>query len=201
MDSATTKYKVRCCSMCPRDVVYFCESCQSDLCPQCKEKHTIDLLTIDHNLVIHSEKFKQEQEIYVRDPNNERTLCKKKQEQLERIIFIIRSEALFYRPILLTNIKSDVNICLSECSKYQSELLSFAQKLQNCIDNSKKGLNFKHRCLNQKMKMTIHLAMTQRYEQVYEQSAINPVQFLLLKKNSLPPPNKSSIPHKQARYA
>lgn len=184
MDAATAKYKVRCCSMCPGDVVYFCESCQCDLCPKCKEKHTKYLLTIDHNVVIYSEKFNQEQEIYVRDPNNVRTVCRIKQQQLERTIFTIRSEALFYRPVLLTDIKSDVKICLSECSKYQSELLSFDKKLKNCIDNSQSGFKFKHRCLNQKMKMTIHLTRIQRYEQIYEQSAINPVQFLLLKKTA-----------------
>lgn len=170
MDAANTKYNVRCCSKCHGDVVHVCVSCQCNLCRHCKEKHAKDLLTIDHMVLLYREKFNciSEQEIYVRDPYNVRGTYK-------RNIFAIRNEALFYRPVLLKDIKTDFRACQSEFSKIQSRLLAFAQKLKNRIDK----FEYRHISLIQKIKMNRQLASIQRYLQVYEQSAHMPVQFLV----------------------
>lgn len=72
MDTASTPYSVRQCSKCPRDTGYYCESCQCDLCPQCKENHGKDLETIYHNVATHRDKSNNipAQEFCVEHPNN-----------------------------------------------------------------------------------------------------------------------------------
>ncbi|XP_065937673.1 uncharacterized protein [Magallana gigas] len=225
MDTASSRYRVHLCSKCPGDTAYYCVSCPCDLCPQCKENHVKDLQTIDHDVVSHRDKINYipTQEICVRHPrhvykkycepcqvpacNNGQThrkhtqidvttAYKSKRQQHRGTIHTIRSEALFYRPVLLTGIKADVKTCHTEFSPLQSEMLTKAQRLKDLIDivvydllnNVLCYFDFKHRCEKQKIKMIRHIVRLRRYEHRYVQPAFtfSALQFLSFTKTALP---------------
>ncbi|XP_065929130.1 uncharacterized protein [Magallana gigas] len=224
METASTPCKVHQCSKCPGDTEYYCVSCPCDLCPQCKENHVKDLQTIDHDVVSYCDKINYipTQEICVRHHShvytkycepcqvpvcyhftqhrNHRQLAvttsyKTKRQQHRGTIHTIRSEALFYRPVLLPRIKTDFKTCRTEFSLYQSEMLTKAQTLKHLIDYIQKDFmcnvfcdfDFKHRCLKQKKEMIIHIVSLQRYVHIYEQRrVIRPLQFLSSIKTALP---------------
>ncbi|XP_065937566.1 E3 ubiquitin-protein ligase TRIM71 isoform X4 [Magallana gigas] len=225
MDTASSRYRVHLCSKCPGDTAYYCVSCPCDLCPQCKENHVKDLKTIDHNVVSHRDKINYipTQEICVRHPSHVytkycepcqvpacnncqthrkhtqidvKTAYKTKRQQHRGTIHTIRSEALFYRPVLLTGIKADVKTCHTEFSPLQSEMLTKAQKLKDLIDDMVYDLlnnllcyfDFKHRCKKQKIKMIRHIVRLRRYEHRYVQPAFtfSALQFLSFTKTALP---------------
>nr|XP_034320698.1 uncharacterized protein LOC105327476 isoform X5 [Crassostrea gigas]XP_034320699.1 uncharacterized protein LOC105327476 isoform X5 [Crassostrea gigas] len=223
--TASSPYKVHQCSKCPGDTAYHCVSCPCDLCPQCKENHVKDLQTIDHDVVSHRDKINYipTQEICVRHPSHVytkycepcqvpvcyhcrkhrthrqldvKTAYKTKRQQHRGTIHTIRSEALFYRPVLLTGIKADVKTCHTEFSLLQSEMLTKAQRLKNLIDYVVYDLlnyvlcyfDFKHRCKKQKIKMIRHIVRLRRYEHRYVQPAFtfSALQFLSFTKTALP---------------
>nr|XP_034309440.1 uncharacterized protein LOC105328160 [Crassostrea gigas] len=225
METASTPCKVHQCSKCPGDTEYYCVSCTCDLCPQCKENHVKDLQTIDHDVVSHSDKINYipTQEICVRHPShvytkycepcqvpvcyhctqhrNHRQLAvtrsyKTKRQQHRGTIHTIRSEALFYRPVLLPRIKTDFKTCRTEFSLYQSEMLTKAQTLKNLIDYIKNDFmcnvfcdfDFKHRCLKQQKEMIRHIVSLQEYELRYVQPEFifSALQFLSSIKTALP---------------
>eukprot|EP00105_Crassostrea_gigas_P009812 XP_011424898.1 PREDICTED: uncharacterized protein LOC105326507 [Crassostrea gigas] len=164
METASSTYRVHQCSKCPGDNQYYCDSCQCDLCQKCKENHVNNLKTIDHDVVVHRDKIDYiptQEEYCVRHPSqvykeycepcqvpvcnhcrkhrthrklDVRTAYKTKQQQHRGAIHTIRSEALFYRPVLLTGIKADVKTCHTEFSLYQSEMLKKAQTLRHLIN-------------------------------------------------------------------
>uniref|UniRef100_K1QJI6 Tripartite motif-containing protein 2 n=1 Tax=Magallana gigas TaxID=29159 RepID=K1QJI6_MAGGI len=111
---------------------------------------------------------------------------KTKQQQHRGTIHTIRSDALFYRPVLLPGITDDIKTCRTEFSRYQSEMLTKAQKQRDLIDyvlydllnNVFCDFNFKHRCLKQKMETKKHIVSLQRYVHMYEQSTFSALQFL-----------------------
>ncbi|XP_052680949.1 uncharacterized protein LOC128161659 isoform X2 [Crassostrea angulata] len=119
---------------------------------------------------------------------------KTKQQQHRGTIYTIRSEALFYRPVLLPGITDDIKTCRTEFSRYQSEMLTKAQKLNDLINyvvydllnNVFCDFNFKHRCLKQKMETNRHIVSLQRYVHMYEQSTFSALQFLSSIKTALP---------------
>lgn len=190
MDVANTNYKVRCCSKCPGDVAYFCSDCQWDLCPRCREKHDNDVSTTTHIFLKCSETFncKTEEVIYKRDPDNIETSYQTEKDKFHEVIFYLKCEAFFNRPFVFTEIISDVKFCRSECPKYQTELLSFARTLKNRINKFSRKFDRKHRCLKQKTEIGRQITSIKKYEQVYEYSALMPVQFLkLIKKPHFPP--------------
>nr|XP_034308421.1 uncharacterized protein LOC105332837 [Crassostrea gigas]XP_034308422.1 uncharacterized protein LOC105332837 [Crassostrea gigas]XP_034308423.1 uncharacterized protein LOC105332837 [Crassostrea gigas]XP_034308424.1 uncharacterized protein LOC105332837 [Crassostrea gigas]XP_034308425.1 uncharacterized protein LOC105332837 [Crassostrea gigas]XP_034308426.1 uncharacterized protein LOC105332837 [Crassostrea gigas]XP_034308427.1 uncharacterized protein LOC105332837 [Crassostrea gigas]XP_03430842 len=162
METASTPCKVHQCSKCPGDTEYYCVSCPCDLCPQCKENHVKDLLTIDHDVVSHRDKINYipTQEICVRHTSHVYTKycepcqvpvcyhCRKhrnhrqsvvrrayrtKRQQHRGTIHTFR-EALFYRPVLLPRIKTDFKTCRTKFSLFQSEMLRKAQTLKHLID-------------------------------------------------------------------
>ncbi|XP_052683129.1 uncharacterized protein LOC128163539 [Crassostrea angulata] len=216
METASSPCKVHQCSKCSGDTEYYCVSCPCDLCPQCKENHVKDLQTIDHDVVSHRDKINYipTQEICVRHHShvyikfcepcqvpvcyhctqhrNHRQLVittsyNTKRQQHRGTIHTIRSEALFYRPVLLPRIKTDFKTCRTEFSLYHSEMLTKAQTLKHFIDyiqndfmcNVFCDFDFKHRCLKQKKEMIIHIVSLQRYVYIYEQRrVIRPLQFL-----------------------
>nr|XP_034319965.1 uncharacterized protein LOC105329701 [Crassostrea gigas]XP_034319967.1 uncharacterized protein LOC105329701 [Crassostrea gigas]XP_034319968.1 uncharacterized protein LOC105329701 [Crassostrea gigas]XP_034319969.1 uncharacterized protein LOC105329701 [Crassostrea gigas]XP_034319970.1 uncharacterized protein LOC105329701 [Crassostrea gigas]XP_034319971.1 uncharacterized protein LOC105329701 [Crassostrea gigas]XP_034319972.1 uncharacterized protein LOC105329701 [Crassostrea gigas]XP_03431997 len=223
--TASSPYRVHLCSKCPGDTAYYCVSCPCDLCPQCKENHVKDLQTIDHDVVSHRVKINYipTQEICVRHPSHVytkycepcqvpacnncqthrkhtqidvTTAYKTKRQQHRGTIHTIRSEALFYRPVLLTGIKADVKTCHTEFSLLQSEMLTKAQTLKNLIDDVVYDLlnnvlcyfDFKHRCKKQKIKMIRHIVRLRRYEHRYVQPAFtfSALQFLSFTKTALP---------------
>eukprot|EP00105_Crassostrea_gigas_P036939 XP_019921087.1 PREDICTED: uncharacterized protein LOC105324301 isoform X2 [Crassostrea gigas] len=223
--TASSPYGVNQCSKCPGDTAYHCVSCPCDLCPQCKENHVKDLQTIDHDVVSHRDKINYipTQEICVRHPSHVYTKycepcqvpvcfhCRKhkthrqldvgtsyktKRQQHRGTIHTIRSEALFYRPVLLTGIKADVKTCHTEFSPLQSEMLTKAQRLKDLINyvvydllnNVLCYFDFKHRCKKQKIKMIRHIGRLRRYEHRYVQPAFtfSALQFLSFTKTALP---------------
>ncbi|XP_065937191.1 uncharacterized protein [Magallana gigas] len=121
---------------------------------------------------------------------------KTKRQQHRGTIHTIRSEALFYRPVLLTGIKADVKTCHTEFSPLQSEMLTKAQNLKELIDyvvydllnNVLCYFDFKHRCKKQKIKMIRHIVRLRRYEHRYVQPAFtfSALQFLSFTKTALP---------------
>nr|XP_034321353.1 uncharacterized protein LOC117687956 isoform X2 [Crassostrea gigas] len=223
--TASSSYRVHLCSKCPGDTAYHCVSCPCDLCPQCKENHVKDLQTIDHDVVSQCDKISYipTQEICVRHPSHVytkycepcqvpacnncqthrkhtqidvKTAYKTKRQQHRGTIHTIRSEALFYRPVLLTGIKADVKTCHTEFSPLQSEMLTKAQRLKDLIDKVVYDLlnyvlcyfDFKHRCEKQKIKMIRHIVRLRRYEHRYVQPAFtfSVLQFLSFTKTALP---------------
>eukprot|EP00105_Crassostrea_gigas_P036918 XP_019921066.1 PREDICTED: uncharacterized protein LOC105324216 [Crassostrea gigas] len=224
METASTPCKVHQCSRCPGDTEYHFVSCPCDLCPQCKENHVKDLQTMDHDVVSHRDQINYipTQEICVRHPSHVYTKycescqvpvcyhCRKhrnhrqsvvrrayrtKRQQHRGTIHTIRSEALFYRPVLLPRIKTDFKTCYTEFSRYQSEMLTKAQTLKHLIDYIQKDFmcnvfcdfDFKHRCLKQEKEMIRHIVSLQRYVYIYEQRrVIRPLQFLSSIKKALP---------------
>ncbi|XP_065932249.1 uncharacterized protein [Magallana gigas] len=223
--TASSPYGVNQCSKCPGDTAYYCVSCPCDLCPQCKENHVKDLQTIDHDVVSHRDKISYipTLEICVRHPSHVytkycepcqvpacnncqthrkhtqidvTTAYKTKRQQHRGTIHTIRSEALFYRPVLLTGIKADVKTCHTEFSPLQSEMLTKAQRLKDLIDyvvydllnNVLCYFDFKHRCKKQKIEMIRHIVRLRRYEHRYVQPAFtfSALQFLSFTKTALP---------------
>eukprot|EP00105_Crassostrea_gigas_P041414 XP_019925562.1 PREDICTED: uncharacterized protein LOC109619606 [Crassostrea gigas] len=225
MDTASSPYRAHKCSKCPGDTEYHCVSCPCDLCPQCKENHVKDLQTIDHDVVSHRDKIKYipTQEICVRHPSHVytkycepcqvpccnncqqhrkhkkidiKTGYKTKCQQHRGTIHTIRSEALFYRPVLLPRITDDIKTCHTEFSRYQSEMLTKAPKLKNLINKVRKDLkynvfcdfDFKHRCLKQMIQVSRHIVSLQEYELRYVQPefTFGALQFLSSIKTALP---------------
>uniref|UniRef100_K1R170 Tripartite motif-containing protein 3 n=1 Tax=Magallana gigas TaxID=29159 RepID=K1R170_MAGGI len=225
METASSKYSTHTCSKCPGDTEYHCVSCPCDLCPQCKENHVKDLQTIDHDIVSHRDKLNYipTQEICVRHPSHVyikycepcelpvcfhcrkhrthrqldvKTAYKTKQQQHRGTIHSIRSEALFYRPVLLPRIKTDFKTCHTEFSLYQSEMLTKAQTLKNLIKKVRKDFmknvfcdfDFKHRCLKQMIETSRHIFSLQEYELRYVQQefTFSALQFLSSIKTALP---------------
>ncbi|XP_065939276.1 uncharacterized protein [Magallana gigas] len=119
---------------------------------------------------------------------------KTKQQQHRGTIHTIRSEALFYRPVLLPRITDDIKTCRTEFSRYQSDMLTKAQRLKKLINYVVYDLlnkvfcdfDFKHRCLKQKMETNRHIVSLQRYVHMYEQSTFSALQFLSSIKTALP---------------
>eukprot|EP00105_Crassostrea_gigas_P031928 XP_011454771.2 PREDICTED: uncharacterized protein LOC105347399 [Crassostrea gigas] len=222
IDETCTKYKIHQCSKCPAGTEYFCVSCPCDLCSQCKENHVKDLQTIDHDVVSHRDKINYipTQEICVRHPSqvytkycepcelpvcfhcrkhrthrqlDVRTAFKTKRQQHRGTIHTVRSEAVFYRPVLLPLIKTDFKTCHTELSLYQSDMLKKAQTLKNLINKVKKDFmhnvfcdfDFKHRCSKQRTEMNRHIVSLERYENIYEQSAFSALKFLSSIKTAL----------------
>nr|XP_034319656.1 uncharacterized protein LOC117680509 isoform X2 [Crassostrea gigas] len=223
--TASFSFRLSQCSKCPGDTAYHCVSCPCDLCPQCKENHVKDLQTIDHDVVSHRDKINYipTQEVCVRHPSHVytkyckpcqvpvcyhcrkhrthrqldvKTAYKTKRQQHRGTIHTIRSEALFYRPVLLTGIKADVKTCHTEFSPLQSEMLTKAQTLKDLIDyvvydllnNVLCYFDFKHRCKNQKIEMIRHIVRLRRYEHRYVQPTFtfSALQFLSFTKTALP---------------
>ncbi|XP_052678994.1 uncharacterized protein LOC128159835 [Crassostrea angulata] len=118
----------------------------------------------------------------------------KTKQQHRGTIHTIRSEALFYRPVLLPRITDDIKTCRTEFSRYQSEMLTKAQTLKKLINyvvydllnNVLCDFNFKHRCLKQKMETNRYIVSLQRYVRMYEQSTFSALQFLSSIKTALP---------------
>lgn len=192
--------------MCPGDTEYFCESCPYDLCPRCKENHVNDLKTIDHSVMAYRDKFKYvpTQQICQRHSDRfyemycqpcELPVCyhclehrthrwmdvrrayQRKRQQHRGIIHTIRSDALFYRPVLLSESVADIKTCKTNFSLYQTEMVTNAQRLKNLLYKGISHVNCKHNCLKQKIEMNRHIVTLQVYVNVYEQSAFNPLQF------------------------
>lgn len=207
METTYNCYKVHQCSKCPGDTENICVSCSCHLCSQCTEIHVSDLKTTNHNVIFYRENcnfilkqklcIEHSDKVYKKycevcecpvcyrcrehskhtQQNIRKAYLTKRQQQRETI-HTIRSETLFYRHILLTEVKADFKTCHTKFSLYQQGMLTKAHRLKNRIDRVLCHFDFKHRCIKQRNTLNRHLASIKRYEQEYEQSAALPVQFL-----------------------
>lgn len=203
-----SKYLIHQCSLCPGDKSFFCESCRIDLCPLCKEIHVQDLKTKDHNVMKYREKINCTliQEIcaihtyvygiycescelpicsFCTDHRkhkllNIKTVYQTKRQQLRRTIDIIRSDALFYRSILFEERKEMIQNYNVKLKNRLLQMQLQARHLLDVVDKCVYDIGFIHRCTKDTKKIKKHNAYLQRFEHIYEQSAITPVKFLLL---------------------
>ncbi|XP_065939274.1 uncharacterized protein [Magallana gigas] len=170
------------CGRHPRNVyIKYCEPCQVPVCDSCFGHKSLRFpITLFRK---RRHKFKSIQVAY-----------QTKLQQHRGTIHTIRSEALFYRPVLLPRITDDIKTCCIEFSRYQSEMLTKAQRLNDLINyvlydllnNVFCDFNFKHRCLKQTMETNRHIVSLQRYVHMYEQSTFSALQFLSYIKKALP---------------
>lgn len=212
MDS-TSQCRILQCSKCQGDREFFCKGCPCDLCSKCKENHFKDLKSIDHNIVIYREKYEitRQKESCVNHPSSvlkmfcepcELPVCynctdhrrhrrlhlitasNKKQQKHRRIIETIRIETYFYRPVLLMEIKDDINICHNKLSVYHLAIQTKADKLKCLIDKMLQNFDLKHSCFKQKIRMNRYRINTELYERKYEESSVKPIQFLIMTKKT-----------------
>uniref|UniRef100_K1PFM4 Tripartite motif-containing protein 2 n=1 Tax=Magallana gigas TaxID=29159 RepID=K1PFM4_MAGGI len=161
----------------------YCEPCQVPVCDSCSEDQSHRFKS-----VLYGQGQHEIMDIQI--------AYKTKRQQHRGTIHTIRSEALFYRPVLLPRIKADVKTCHTEFSLYQSEMLTKAQKLKDLIDYVVYDLlnyvfcyfDFKHRCEKQKIEMIRHIVRLRRYELRYVQPefTFSALQFLSSIKTALP---------------
>nr|XP_034319675.1 uncharacterized protein LOC105329700 isoform X2 [Crassostrea gigas]XP_034319676.1 uncharacterized protein LOC105329700 isoform X2 [Crassostrea gigas]XP_034319677.1 uncharacterized protein LOC105329700 isoform X2 [Crassostrea gigas]XP_034319678.1 uncharacterized protein LOC105329700 isoform X2 [Crassostrea gigas]XP_034319679.1 uncharacterized protein LOC105329700 isoform X2 [Crassostrea gigas]XP_034319680.1 uncharacterized protein LOC105329700 isoform X2 [Crassostrea gigas]XP_034319682.1 un len=161
----------------------YCEPCQVPVCDSCSK---------DQSHRFRNFLYGQGQHEIL----DIQTAYKTKRQQHRGTIHTIRSEALFYRPVLLTGIKADVKTCHTEFSPLQSEMLTKAQRLKDLINyvvydllnNVLCYFDFKHRCKKQKIEMIRHIVRLRRYEHRYVQPAFtfSALQFLSFTKTALP---------------
>lgn len=178
------------------------------MCPQCKNNHVTHLRTIDHDVVTFSEKLKKnipKQGLCVRLSNmvyrkycetcelflcyhsrklrnhiklDARAAFERKRQHHREVIDIIRSDALFYRPVLLKGIKANIKICHTKFSYFHSDMLTKAQRLKDQLDIALWDIDVKHVYLKEKINVNLQITRLQKYENIYERSAIKPLQFL-----------------------
>lgn len=192
MNSESSQSRVRHCSICDEDTEYYCESCSCDLCFSCKENHLQEQNKLNHKVVTYWEKYNYNlhREINMEHSDHDMqdkkdtilySRIKSRENKEEQIIHLIRSEALFYRPIHLTDIKADIKNCHKEFSLYQSEMLRKAKELQILINIGIHRVDFKHRCSKELENLIIYMVCLELFEHKCEQSAFTPVQFLKAK--------------------
>lgn len=204
MDATNIKYRIRQCSECPGDLKYFCETCSSDLCLQCGEKHMSKKLNKDTcNLILYREKsnYLQKHEICMRHPNNIykkycelckipicadctehgtheqidiRTAYEEKRRNRE-IIKKINNEAFPICYGLLAEIDFDFKTVISDVDHLNSKILRNSEKLTGCLENE---LNLEKLFVKLEIKINKYIARPYIYEQEYEQSSDAPIKFL-----------------------
>lgn len=103
---------------------------------------------------------------------------KSRRKQHRSTIYTIRSEDIYHRSTLLTEINADFKICHRKFFHHQSKMLIKAKRLKNGIDNIVRDFDCKHRCLKQKIEIIKHITNMQKYENIYEHKAISPVHFI-----------------------
>lgn len=159
---SSSQYRLRECefSTCTDHTEYICETCPHvRFCAQCKESHVNDLKNIDHKIVTYRDKYEftsceppvrfhctehdNNQQIHIQNA------YEAKQQQCKDRLNFIRSEVLFSRCFLLSEIKADVKKCHNNFSEFHSEMLRRAQKVKDYLDTISYGFHFKHRCLRQ----------------------------------------------------
>lgn len=86
MDISSIPYKTLQCSRCFEETSYYCEWCLDDLCSNCKESHSKDLKTIDHNVVPYRNKFNSIQQ-QKKNAKHSNFVCRKYCESCEVPVF------------------------------------------------------------------------------------------------------------------
>lgn len=108
---------------------------------------------------------------------------RRRRKQHRSTICTIRSEDIYQRSTLLTEIVADFKNCHKRFSLHRSRMLIKAKRLKNGIDNIVLDFDCKHRCLKQKIEIIEQITHMQKYENIYEHKAISSVQFISSIKN------------------
>lgn len=229
MDAVSTQYKVRTCFECLGDAEYFCTTNGSDICTQCYKEignGNDGFRTKDHELILNCKKLniRQFPEICMRHSENvyenycehcELPFCsqctehrthnqtdlkkaydtKIHQNENNKLEKMLQKCILSIQPSILVEIE------YHKCNRDQipSNILTKAQRLKQHLAIIWQDFKIRHSCLKQKIRQKSILVRIQRYEHTLEQSAIRPVQFLLLK-NKMSFPKAQFAPHTSKLY-
>lgn len=169
-DKTNDQLKQELCSNHPNKVLsFYCEQCQAPLCKSCYSMFKrLSCEHVAHNVV-------KLQKMYER-----------RRQQCLPTIHVIRTEALFYRHVILARIKEETKSCHSITTNIKSHMLLKAQTLKECIENGN-DIDFQHSFLKPKRKLEEFLAKLQRYEHLYEESMCKPITTIFfIKKVHLP---------------
>ncbi|XP_062589332.1 tripartite motif-containing protein 2-like [Saccostrea cucullata] len=159
MDDFSRQCMVRTCTVCNGDTEFYCKTCESNLCLQCKEIHNSYLDTVYHDVVIYREKFEsiQKAESCGRHPemlyemycqscelpvcnlctehrNHEKLDLKAAYSKHKEIIHKIRSEILHRNYSVLSWIQNHTKTCNLKISGIQSAMSSKATRLKSLTD-------------------------------------------------------------------
>lgn len=166
---------VQCC-LCQFDALYYCRTCERNLCYNCKQNHVLDLSTADHDVVIFRHKHAYNSQKYI--PKHKKEIFNK-----------IRSETLFVRQNLKKYLKKCDKTCHNAIVNSQEEMPSKAYLLKGRIDSELPAYDYKHtipKLQKHAKKVISELIFLQMFEHEIEQSTDTPVTFLsVLKKSRL----------------
>lgn len=140
------------------DNVYdkYCETCKLPMCSVCSE-HT------EHKKI------------------DLQTVYDSQDQRLRKAIHVVRGKIHLYESVLLTGIKADVKTCQKEVCKVDASLILNATRLKDIVDKVVCDVELKHKCFVQNLKRHKHIFSLVCSEHLFEQSAKNPVKFLLSK--------------------
>lgn len=214
MDSSNPQCTVRQCFHCEESTVFFCSTCNQNLCGPCKWKHLHDLSTANHKTVAYRDKrrdVKIEDMCRLHPENTYIYYCKtcklpvcyecKWDHEFERhsitsfysaykvvkqICCTIKSEELLNRAALMIELQSDIKKLNSKMSshKHLSKMITKSQKIKQLIDIVVHDRN-KYLSILQNQIMKSHIARLQKNEYRYEKSARKPTQFISFLKTTL----------------
>lgn len=176
-------FRIQHCSRCQGNTEFYCRECSIDLCSMCKENHCKNLESKEHRVVNYRNKVREHTQ---HKTINTLTALELKKRQHSKIINNIRRDDLYYRHVLLANIRTDLksrqsrNLYSHVYSQLKTKGLKVKDMIENVVCNDKKS---RHQCLVQKIKVQSHLARIEENEYLYEQSATKPVTFLWFVKN------------------
>lgn len=203
-------YATRQCSKCQGDTKFICTSCRRDLCSSCKEEHVIDINTIDHNVMIFRRKMTSspiQENCAIHTDNvydkycetcelpmcsscsghtehkksDIKSLYDSHHQRLRKTFNVVRGKIHLYESVLMTGIKADVKTCQKEMCKGNASLILNATRLKDIVDKVLCDVELIHKCFEQNLKTHRHISSLVCSEHSFEQSAKDPVKFLLSK--------------------
>lgn len=182
MAASISYYSVRQCSQCTAGMEFLCRECGRSFCFECKEKHMYDPKTIDHSIVLYSNRYPAKKLVDTDDTYDSLSFYFRDRLKHEKFINNIRRTVLINRIVLLTEYKNEIKACHSELLFYQSEVFKKAKILKECINSTFTEFHFPHKCLRQKIEMDTYIDSMEQIEKEYEHASITPVQFLVFTK-------------------
>ncbi|XP_062578119.1 uncharacterized protein LOC134240015 [Saccostrea cucullata] len=101
MDDFSRQCMVQTCTVCNGDTEFYCKTCESNLCLQCKERHNSYLDTVCHDVVIYREKFESIQKA---------ESCGRHPEMLYEMYCQSCELPVFYKKTLINKIKATAQV-------------------------------------------------------------------------------------------
>lgn len=159
------------CFLCQFDALYYCRTCERNLCYKCKQNHVLDLSTADHDVVIFRNKhaYNSQKNIPI---------------HIKEIFYKIRSETLFVRQNFQKNLKKYDKTCYNAIVNSQEEMQLKAYLLKGRIDSELPAYDYKHTLQKKHAKMISEVIFLQMFEHDFEQSTDTPITFLTVLKKS-----------------